>query len=127
MHVFVGGVEEKLMANKAIKQVVEVMTHPGGKMSRVQEILRCASSFLLPPSTVRLLQLHCCQHHVFFKSFRTIAMQSVRHACWLTSRDYIGQSAAIRCAAFAKPKQTRTSAGAQVLPARHPHPGVLLH
>lgn len=41
VHVFVGGVEEKLMANKAIKQAVEVMMNPGGKMSRVQEILRC--------------------------------------------------------------------------------------
>lgn len=43
VHVFVGGVEEKLMANKAIKQAVEVMMNPGGKMSRVQEILRRAS------------------------------------------------------------------------------------
>jgi hypothetical protein len=42
VHVFVGGVEEKLMANKAIKQAVEVMMNPGGKMSRVQEILRRA-------------------------------------------------------------------------------------
>ncbi len=41
VHVFVGGVEEKLMANKAIKQVVEVMQTSSGKMGRVQEILRC--------------------------------------------------------------------------------------
>jgi hypothetical protein len=48
VHVFVGGVEEKLMANKAIKQAVEVMMNPGGKMSRVQEILRRALDFELP-------------------------------------------------------------------------------
>jgi hypothetical protein len=40
VHVFVGGVEEKLMANKAIKQNIEVMQTSYGKMGRAQEILR---------------------------------------------------------------------------------------
>ncbi len=41
VHVFVGGVEEKLMANKAIKQNVEVMQTSQTKMGRVQDIIRC--------------------------------------------------------------------------------------
>jgi len=40
VHVFVGGVEEKLMANKAIKQHVEVMQSSQAKMGRCQDILR---------------------------------------------------------------------------------------
>ena len=55
VHVFVGGVEEKLMANKAIKQAVEVMMNPGGKMSRVQEILRHAHPCCQPAACL-------CQH-----------------------------------------------------------------
>ena len=45
---FVGGVEEKLMANKAIKQHVEVMQSSQAKMGRCQDTLRCAL-ILLPP------------------------------------------------------------------------------
>lgn len=42
VHVFVGGVEEKLMANKAIKQHIEVMQNSYGKMGRAQDIIRSA-------------------------------------------------------------------------------------
>jgi superfamily II DNA/RNA helicase len=75
VHVFVGGVEEKLMANKAIKQAVEVMMNPGGKMSRVQEILRRAlDSSLQSPH-------HTCQHSVADQCLRFVPKLDHRLAC----------------------------------------------
>jgi hypothetical protein len=59
VHVFVGGVEEKLMANKAIKQVIEVMQTSQPKMGRCQDIIRCHSR----PSLLTLLSSRrqtCC-------------------------------------------------------------------
>ena len=41
VHVFIGGVEEKLVANKAITQIVKVVTNQFDKMNELGKILRC--------------------------------------------------------------------------------------
>ncbi|KAK9819794.1 hypothetical protein WJX72_002458 [[Myrmecia] bisecta] len=46
VYIFVGGVEERLVANKAITQIVEIVSNQSEKMSRLTQILRSK-----PPGT----------------------------------------------------------------------------